>query len=468
MRDSCNTTIKDLFVLTSLGLAFTASSSLPAAAQDTRTVLQPVIPTVCAIVPTRLDYQNDRLPEEDEVKLDTDHIQRAMDHCKPGYAVELKAADEHNALLSGPLTLRPGVTLVIDKGVHLVASKNPQNYDRKPGSCGLSNISGGGCKPLITALRADRSGIMGEGVIEGRGDQKLLGSQLSWWQMHDQIHGNVHHNIPWLIGTESTNDFTLYGITLRNAPNFNVFLQGGDGITVWGIKIDSPGNSPNTDGIDPSGCSNVTITHSYIRNGDDNVAIKAPKGIPATHITISHNHFYEGHGMSIGSGTEGGVNAVRVTDLTIDRQKSGIHIKSNPGRGGLVTDVVYDDVCIRDTVTPINLESTYIDANAPREGWIHGTSFPDYTNIVLRNVRTEGGSRLKLSGIGPEHMVQVRFDGVTVGGIENMKQQVSHAQITLGPGPANWVPKGDDVLVSGTPAKGTLPSCNGKFVGFSQ
>jgi polygalacturonase len=163
--------------VTLLGLA-AANCDLVAKAQDTRTVLQPVIPPVCASVPARLDYQDDRLPEADEAKLDTEHIQRAMDHCKRGYAVDLKAAGGHNALLTGPLVLRPGVTLVIDKGVHLLASKNPQNYDRRPGSCGLSNTSGGGCKPLFTALKADGSGIMGEGMIEGRGDQKPLGSEL--------------------------------------------------------------------------------------------------------------------------------------------------------------------------------------------------------------------------------------------------------------------------------------------------
>jgi polygalacturonase len=131
--------------------------------------------------------------------------------------------------------------------------------------------------------------------------------------MHDQIDGKVQHNIPWLIDTEESNDFALYRISQRNAPNSNVFLQSGDGITVWGIKIDAPGNSPNTDGIDPSGCTNVTITHSYIRNGDDNVAIKAPKGKPSAHITVADNRFYEGHGMSIGSGTDAGISAVRVT-----------------------------------------------------------------------------------------------------------------------------------------------------------
>ena len=76
----------------------------------------------------------------------------------------------------------------------------------------------------------------------------------------------------------------------------------GNGFTVWGVKIDTPQRlARNTDGIDPgNGSKNVTITHSYIRAGDDNIAIKGGNG-GATNMTISHNHFYWGHGMSIGS-----------------------------------------------------------------------------------------------------------------------------------------------------------------------
>lgn len=436
-----------------------------ARAQDTRHVVEPKLPPACAAIPARLDYHHDRLAQADAIPA-TEEIQNAIDHCGAGHAVELKMADGHNAILTGPLTLRAGVVLVVDKGVHLVASNDPKDWDRTAGSCGLSNKSGGGCRPLISVMHVDHSGVMGEGVIEGRGDQKLKGIPLTWWEMHDQLHGNVPHNIPWLIGTEEANDFTLYGITLRNAPNFNVFLAGGNGITVWGVKIDAPWNSPNTDGIDPSGCTNVTITQSYIRNGDDNVAIKAPKGKPSEHITVSHDHFYEGHGMSIGSGTEGGVSAIRFADISIDHQKAAIHIKSNPGRGGHVHDVVFDDICIRNTVTPIDIETTYIDANAPREGWIHGAALPLYTDITLHNVQTEGGSRLRLTGINPEHITEIRFDGVHVGGIDAMEQDVSNARITLGLGPSNWIPQGEDVRVSGAAGNRELPGCGRRFVAF--
>lgn len=435
-------------------------------AQDRRHVTEPVIPPACAVLHPTLRYDNDRLQAPDNAPLNSPAIQKALDNCAPGHSVRLEASGTKNAFLSGPLELKPALTLVLGKGVHLVASNRPEDYARKPGSCGITTAEGGGCRPLILIDHADHVGIMGEGIIEGRGDQIVPGTNMTWWQIHNSVKGDVHHNLPWILGTISSNDLTLYRVTIRNAPNFNVFFNGGDGITVWGITIDAPWNSPNTDGLDPSGVNDMTVTHSYIRNGDDNIAIKAPAGHPSTHMTIIHNHFYEGHGMSIGSGTEGGVSAIRVTDLSIDHQKAGIHIKSNPGRGGLVHDVVYDDVCIRNTISPINIESTYIDANAPRSKWINGEKFPDYRDITLHNVRTEGGQKLAVRGISPEYKVHVHFDGVEVGDLQALKKTAEHADITLGPGPSNWMPIGDDVTVTGRPEAGSLPSCDGKFVDF--
>ena len=172
--------------------------------------------------------------------------------------------------------------------------------------------------------------------------------------------------------------------------------------------------------------------------------------------------------MSIGSGTEGGVNAIRFTDVSIDHQKAGIHIKSNPGRGGLVQDVVYDDICVRDTASPINIESTYIDANAPKAKWITGQKFPEYRDITLHNVRTSGGTKLSLHGITADYKTVVRFDGVRVGDLNSLKQTVEHAVVTLGPGPANWLPKGDDVTVQGSLKEGKFASCSAKFVPFPE
>ena len=190
------------------------------------------------------------------------------------------------------------------------------------------------------------------------------------------------------------NNFTLYRITLSNSPNFHVVFNHGDGFTVWGLKIDTPQRlARNTDGVDPGdGAKNVTITHSYIRAGDDNVAIKGGPG-GATNMTISHDHFYWGHGMSIGSETNGGVSKIRVFDLSLDGPDNGIRIKSNGSRGGLTEDVVYDDVCIRNSPNPITLDTAY-SANGP----LQGDSPPTMRDITLHNVRVSGGGKITFNG----------------------------------------------------------------------
>ncbi len=51
-----------------------------------------------------------------------------------------------------------------------------------------------------------------------------------------------------------------------------------DVITITGITIGNPSDSPNTDGIDPDSRRNVFISNSSISVGDDCVCIKSGKG----------------------------------------------------------------------------------------------------------------------------------------------------------------------------------------------
>ena len=105
-------------------------------AQDTRRVTEPKFPPSCTVLTAGLASRGTTLAESDENKPDTNRIQQAMDRCQPGQAVELKAGGGHDAFLSGPLQLRRGVTLLIDKGVILFGSRNPRDYDVVPGLCG--------------------------------------------------------------------------------------------------------------------------------------------------------------------------------------------------------------------------------------------------------------------------------------------------------------------------------------------
>ena len=323
----------------SCSLQFGVASCL--AAQDTRTVIEPFFPQLCTTRGRATSTDGHSLASADEQKLDTARIQRAIDKCGRGRAVMLHVDETNNAFLSGPLELKPDVTLIVGLGVTLFASRDPAVFAVSPGSCGIVSHSPGprGCKPLISVDHAPDSGVMGDGVIDGRGGEKMLGLRIFLVGS-----GRASARRRWPAGSapyrrHDSDNFTLYRITLRNSPNFHVVYNHGDGFTVWGLKIDTPQRlARNTDGVDPGdGAKNVTITHSYIRAGDDNVAIKGGPG-GATNMTISHDHFYWGHGMSIGSETYGGVSKIRVFDLSLDGPDNGIRIKSNGSRGGLTAE----------------------------------------------------------------------------------------------------------------------------------
>jgi polygalacturonase len=454
-------------------------------AQDTRTVLEPFFPQLCATLDAQLEASGHSLAPADEQKLDTFRIQRALDKCGKGRAVLLHVDEANNAFLSGPLELRPDVTLIVGVGVTLFASRDPALFAVSPGSCGIVShtpppqrqgpVVGDpgrprGCKPFISVDHESDSAIMGDGVIDGRGGEKMLGSEYSWWDLAEQARAGGGQQVPRLIVANDSGNFTLYRITLKNSPNFHVVFNHADGFTVWGLKIDTPQRlARNTDGVDPgNGARNITITHSFIRAGDDNVAIKGgPDG--ATNITISHDHFYWGHGMSIGSETNGGVSKIRVFDLSLDGPDNGIRIKSNGSRGGLTEDVVYDDVCIRNSPNPITLDTAY-SANGP----LQGDSPPTMRGITLHNVRVSGGGKITFNGYDPTHRIAATLDGVQIVDQAAYTYEVNHADLTLGPGATNLqLTAGPDLIkndstIKGTPAEGEPATCADKFVPFPQ
>ena len=436
-------------------------------AQDSRNVVEPFFPQLCTTLDAQLQTSGRSLAPADEQKLDTARIQKAIDKCGKGRAVLLHVDEANNAFLSGPLELRPDVTLIVGVGVTLLASRDPVLFAVSPGSCGIVSHTPGprGCKPLISVDHAPDSAIMGDGVIDGRGGEKMLGSEYSWWDLAEQARAGGGQQVPRLIVANDSGNFTLYRITLKNSPNFHVVFNHADGFTVWGLKIDTPQRlARNTDGVDPgNGARNITITHSYIRAGDDNVAIKGGPG-GATNITISHDHFYWGHGMSIGSETNGGVSKIRVFDLSLDGPENGIRIKSNGSRGGLTEDVVYDDVCIRSSPNPIALDTAYT-ANGP----LQGDSPPTMRGITLHNVRVARGGKITFNGYDQTHRIAATLDGVQIVDQAAYTYEVNHADLRLGPGATNLaLPPGDDSTISGKPAEGNPASCAEKFVPFPQ
>jgi polygalacturonase len=484
-------------------------STIAATAQDTRQVTEPKIPASCVQLPAQLQAVGDKLAEEDERKLDTARIQSALDKCKPGMAVELKPSSGNNAFLSGPLEMRTGVTLLIDEGVTLFGSRDPAVYESKtaeskipgestaagatPGLCGTiaagappavfpapqrSAPARGGCRPFISINDAKDVGIMGDGVIDGRGYAKLLGKDYSWWEMARKAEPkNERYFTTRMIVASHADGLVLYRITLHNSTNFHVSVNQTNGFTAWGVHLLTPTtkgmDARNTDGIDPGSSSNVTVAHSWIDNGDDNIAIKTG----TTHMSVLDNHFYSGHGMSIGSETYSGDSFLLVDGLTEDHTTSGIRIKSNVTRGGPVHDLTYQNICMRGVKNPIAISPYYTNQTA--EGFedpkYTGDRIPDYKTITIRNVIDTTPGDVLIAGLNDDHRTEVTLDGVRIDGITPQQVHGHFATVTLGPLGTNLNFSAADIKVipaKAVPAAATADaatsqpafSCEEKFV----
>jgi len=429
-------------------------------AQDRRPLVEPKAPPICVVLRASLPLHDGRLDGSDESKLDTARIQQALNACRENSAVDLAPEGEMSAFLIGPVQIPTRRTLIVEGGVTVMASRDPRLYDVQSGSCGVVNQQPPGCKPVISVQGADHVAIMGSGVVDGRGGETLLVTPTRWWDLAETARTGGRQQVPRLIVADHSNDFVVDGITLRNSPNFHLVFSHGRGFTVSNVKIDTPSSARNTDGIDPGGAEDITVRNSFIRTGDDNIAIKGGEGGVA-YMTVEDNHFYAGHGMSIGSETFGGVHDIVVKNLTLDGTDNGIRIKSNRSRGGLVERVTYSNVCMRKVRWPIVLDTQY-DNPGPLSD-----RFPVYRDIRLENVGISGGGHIRFEGVDAAHPIAVVLDGVELDNPHEYTLLAKHALITYGPRPVNFRLTGEDVATKDQAGAAVVTDCGDSvFVPF--
>jgi len=188
--------------------------------------------------------------------------------------------------------------------------------------------------------------------------------------------------------------------------------------------------------------------------------VKSSKGGPSSNISILHNHFYTGHGMSIGSGTNGGVDHMLVDDLTIDGADNGIRIKSDRSRGGLVHDLLYRDVCIRNVTNPLVFTPLYTTFT--------GNLLPVYRDITLENVHVMTAGTFTFFGLDSEHKLELKLDNVFADDQQHSKMLNRNAKITIGNRRGNLEPAGEGVAIEQTASSqpGTPLNCDARFVPF--
>lgn len=283
----------------------------------------------------------------------------------------------------GHIELAGRLDLHLEKEARLLFSTDPEAYrikDRK-------------FRPLVGASGVEDVAITGEGVLDGQGS--------AWWSEARKFkdaaraRGDANEEIgrPRLLVIEKSRRILLEAITLTNSPQFHCVVSRSEDFTARGVTVRAPEHAPNTDGIDPAASRGVLITGCTFDTGDDCIAIKSGRpDSPVEDVLVEKCRFLRGHGMSVGSETNGGLRNLVVRDCVFDGTDAGIRLKSPRGRGGVVENCTYENLTMRNVGVAIYITSYYPERLMPKPGAtvsepsIRDPNTPSWRNITIRNI----------------------------------------------------------------------------------
>lgn len=280
-------------------------------------------------------------------------IQAAVDAC--GKIGGGKVVVPPGKYLTGPIFLKSNMEFEVLAGATLLGITTIADYPAIQGRWeGLDRTI---YASLLTGQNLENVSITGRGVLDGQGSV--------WWDAHHRtvelrrnagLVGREPENPPgaplrWqrarMIYLSRCKNVLIRDLTIINSPSWNVHPVLCENVWIEGVSIINPGDSPNTDGIDPDSCKNVRISDCYITTGDDCIIIKSGyKYIPdhpfapSENIVVTNCVFGLGHcGVGIGSEVAGGVRNVTVSNCVCDGTRRGLTFKTARGRGNIVGDV---------------------------------------------------------------------------------------------------------------------------------
>ena len=291
-----------------------------------------------------------------------------------------------------PFDLASNINLHIEEGAKILFSPHFEDYTSSKSKY----------RPLLFTHEAHDVKISGKGVIDGNGS--------AWWPeakrfKADALLNHRDNNTsprPRMVVFDRCKRVSIDGVTLINSPVFNVVPTLCEDVTISNVTIFNPPDALNTDGIDPSVSKRVLITNCNIDTGDDNIAVKSGSSLGAScqDIIITDCTFGHGHGCSIGSETYSGVRHMIVRRCSFSNTTIGVRFKSDRRKGGLVEDVTYEDLSMKNVGQAIVISSYYqgsttditSDIKKSKKQQITRTT-PHWKNITLKNIFAVEGTK---------------------------------------------------------------------------
>lgn len=296
--------------------------------------------------------------------------------------------------------------------------------------------------------------VAGKGIIDGQGPY--------WWNKYwgDDQKGGMRREydaagLRWCVDYDcrrvrnvivmESRDVELSGFESVRSGFWNIHICYSEDVHVDGLYIHD-NSGPSTDGIDIDSSRHVVVERCRVACNDDSICVKSGRDADGLRVNrvcedvvIQDCEILTGCGVTIGSETSGGAKNIIVRNLKYHNTDCGFRMKSAKTRGGVIEDVLVENLEMVNVKYPFNMclnwhpAYSYCEIPAGYEGEVpeHWRTLlepveakrgiPQVKNITVRNVVSDieadyaGTSRaFEIDAFPEKPMTGVTFEQVKI------------------------------------------------------
>ena len=321
--------------------------------------------------------------------LNTKSIQKAIDeaHSNGGGTVTVP----QGVYVSGTLFLKSNTHLHLEMGAKILGSPNLGDYtemswghnqDRQPWH-------------LIYADSVENVAITGFGTLDGNGKH-------FWEDFEKDQNGNMRtprwikakkHKVSPLIDINNSKNITIKDITVHTGGGWNIHLFNSVQAKINGVRVVNNIFSPNSDGIDLTGCKDVTISDCFIKTCDDAIVIKTLKDSNESERITVNNCVMETLcvGIKLGAGESyKDMRDINFSNCTFNGSSRffGLYSKN----GAVIENVVVSNLTGNTNAPLVYNRPIQLMVEKNKEGKVGGIK-----NVVINNVTAHTDGRIMMS-----------------------------------------------------------------------
>lgn len=313
---------------------------------------------------------------------------------------------------TGPIRLQSNVNLHLEDGATLLFSDDVRLFPIV--HTHWEGIDCHNVQPLIYAADCENIAVTGKGILDGQASREnwfgpltrgYLGEDGRYVSGHSLIYQWLAEEKPFeeriltqdlacrpqTINFMDCKNILLEDFTIHRSPFWDIHPVFCTNITMRRVTMDS--HMGNNDGCDPECVTDMLFEDCIFDTGDDCIAIKSGRdadgrywNTPSSNIIVRNCVMKDGHaGVAIGSEISGGFKNLWVENCEMNSPHLNriIRIKSNPQRGGTVSNVNARNITVGECdLAILGIELVY--------GRTYTGPYPlDFRDITIENVTSQ-------------------------------------------------------------------------------